>query len=791
MHFLVRGCPGGEAVLAADLERWGLTRVDSRLGRALRGSIEAQGTLSAAYVALIHCRLLQSIDVVLSRSSGLEEADETDSAQDNDAPESDPLQTVLAAVPWREVMAANATFRVDALVLGNYPHTPRYLMFQTKDALVDAFTNVAAGSPDAVPSEPVRDSEAPPQDRPGVVRRLRAPAARTRETGGFGRGSFRAAPATHTGSVRPSVDKDNAEVRLRTVYAGGELVVTVALGRAGLYHRSGQARGGAPLRETLAATVLALAGWPEAFKETPLLVDPCCGSGTLLLEGAAMALGRRPLLDALRQRDVGPGQLAAGVKVALSGWLGHDPARFERALAAAWAEDDVPVVNRDALRVLGYDIDPEQLDRADARARQLGLPITFREAPLENISAEALGPRGLMVANPPYGERLGQVQALMPLYEALGDTLRRRFLGWQAAVLCADRGHKQALGLRTFHSDVVFNGPIECRLCHFRIAEVAPEGEKARWRKRTAVGDMLFNRLSKSEKRLRKDMARRGIEAYRLYASDIPEVRATIDRYGDWVHVRYFPRTQDGDPTQRRFDLLDATSAALGVPPEQVIVKHHSMQDFAQSHAPLGPHGGALTVAEEGLHFEIELHAYIDTGLFIDQRGLRRRMRQEAQGKSVLNLFAYTCSASVAAAAGGATRVTSVDLSRTYLDWGRRNFALNDLDTRPHLFHQGDVGDFVTHCRDRYDVIYCAPPLSSTSKRAPGFHLAEDIEPLAHALRRLLKLSGTLYLSLPGTQNATDLGLAALPGLRDMTASCADTDVAAPRTPFTLFTLGT
>jgi 23S rRNA (guanine2445-N2)-methyltransferase / 23S rRNA (guanine2069-N7)-methyltransferase len=156
----------------------------------------------------------------------------------------------------------------------------------------------------------------------------------------------------------------------------------------------------------------------------------------------------------------------------------------------------------------------------------------------------------------------------------------------------------------------------------------------------------------------------------------------------------------------------------------------------------------------------------------------------------LLNLFAYTCTASVAAAAGGAARVTSVDLSRTYLDWGRRNFERNGLAKRAMTFHQGDVMDFVTHCRERFDLIYCAPPLSSTSKRAPGFHLAEDIGPLAVALRRLLTPGGTLYLSLPGTQHAEDLGLAGLPDLRDLTVRCADSDVAAPRTPFTLFTLG-
>ncbi len=788
MHFLVRGCPGGESVLAADLKHWGLTRVDSRPGRALRGSIEVEGTLSSAYAALIHCRLLQSIDVILARGSGAEAAGESIAADGGSVPKPDPLRAVLAAVPWRHVMAPDATFRVDALVLGHYPHTPRFLMFQTKDALVDAFADPAT-APLRVPSALAQTSTDIARKRPGVVRRQRGPEGRARNTGEGYQGASRGKPAADAGPMRPSVDKDNPDLRLRTIYAGGELVVTAALGRAGLYHRTGQDRGGAPLRETLAATVLALAGWPKAFNDTPMLVDPCCGSGTLLLEGAAMALGRRPLLDALRQRGLGPDQLAAGVNAALSGWLGHDHDSFGRALAAAWAAQDAPLVTQDALRVFGYDIDPEQLDRAAARARQLGLPITFAEAPLENISAQPFGPRGLMVANPPYGERLGQVQALVPLYEALGDTLRRRFLGWQAAVLCADRSHKQALGLRTFHSDVVFNGPIECRLCHFRIAEVAPEGERARWRKRTAVGDMLFNRLAKNDKRLRKDMKRRGIEAYRLYASDIPEVRATIDRYGNWVHVRYFPRTQDGDPTQRRFDLMDAAASALGVPPEQVIVKHHSMHDFAQSHAPLGPHRGALTVAEEGLLFEVELQAYIDTGLFIDQRGLRRRLRQQALGKSVLNLFAYTCTGSVATAAGGASRVTSVDLSRTYLDWGRRNFARNRLDPHAHLFHQGDVGDFVTHCQERFDIIYCAPPLASTSKRAPGFHLADDIEPLAQALRRLLTPSGTLYLSLPGTQDARALGIATLPGLRDQTASYADNDVAAPRTPFTLFTL--
>jgi len=156
-----------------------------------------------------------------------------------------------------------------------------------------------------------------------------------------------------------------------------------------------------------------------------------------------------------------------------------------------------------------------------------------------------------------------------------------------------------------------------------------------------------------------------------------------------------------------------------------------------------------MTVQEGGLQFLVNLTDYLDTGLFLDHRPTRAMVREQSRGKDVLNLFAYTGSFSVYAAAGGARSVTTVDLSNTYLDWARDNFRLNGLDLPAHEFVAANVTEYLptlpSHCMD---LIVCDPPTFSNSKRMPGvFDIQRDHPALINQCLRLLRADGVLYFS--------------------------------------------
>lgn len=263
--------------------------------------------------------------------------------------------------------------------------------------------------------------------------------------------------------------------------------------------------------------------------------------------------------------------------------------------------------------------------------------------------------------------------------------------------------------------------------------------------------DALLNRIAKNGRHLSKWARREGIEAYRLYDRDIPEFPFAIDRYGDWLHVQVFERKR---PVPEA--LLAALSGALAdqvaLPQSQVIIKHRRRQRGALQYERTGLATPSFTVRERALRFEVNLGRYLDTGLFLDHRDTRQFVAERADRQSFLNLFAYTGSFTVYAAAGGARRTVTVDLSRTYQDWSRRNLRHNGLDTADrHRFVQGDVLAYIARMREQkaqFDLIVLDPPSFSNSKRMQTtFDVQRDHTQLLRDVTQLLAPGGRLIFS--------------------------------------------
>lgn len=266
---------------------------------------------------------------------------------------------------------------------------------------------------------------------------------------------------------------------------------------------------------------------------------------------------------------------------------------------------------------------------------------------------------------------------------------------------------------------------------------------------------MLVNRVRKNKRHLRKWAKREGIHCYRLYDSDIPEIPMAIDWYEGRLHVSEYKKNLKHPEEIHEYFLhivLDALIEELDADESDVFLKRRQRQRGVQQYERFSSEGFETVVEERGLNFKVNLSDYLDTGLFLDHRPTRQRVREEAEGKRCLNLFAYTGAFSVYAAAGGAEHVTTVDLSNTYLDWAKENFELNNLPLDSHRFLASDTFEFLRDPQrreePRYDLVIVDPPTFSNSKKFAGvFDIQRDHVSLLQKVLRCTKYGGVVYFS--------------------------------------------
>jgi 23S rRNA (guanine2445-N2)-methyltransferase / 23S rRNA (guanine2069-N7)-methyltransferase len=540
---------------------------------------------------------------------------------------------------------------------------------------------------------------------------------------------------------RPSVDRDRPDVRVHVHLGTSEATISIDLSGEAMHRRSYRTTStAAPLKENLAAALLIMAGWPERAARREPLIDPLCGSGTFLIEAALIA------------GDIAPGLLRE--HHGMLRWRGHDSQAWDVIEREA---KERARSRRDAMpEIAGFD----RSDSAVRAARDAALRAKvgdYVRVELQALEGAAPGgrPPGLLITNPPYGERLGTEGELIPLYEQLGDVLKQRFTGWNAFVLTGSPILAKSIGLRPARRTPIWNGPIECRLLEFPIASTpAQPGTVPRWRKPSEESSAFGNRLRKNKKSFASWAAREGIECYRVYDADIPEFNVAIDLYGSHAVVQEYAAPPSVDPklaARRLRDVLLVTAEVLELPKEAITLKVRKRQTDGGQYGRQEGTTARQVVKEAGLKLAVSFDDHLDTGLFLDHRQLRALAAEAAQGRSFLNLFAYTCTAGVYAAHAGATSTTNVDLSSTYLEWGHANYALNAIDTgasRVHRFVQADCLQFLAHSRERFGVIFLNPPSYSRSHRMQGdFVIQRDHAALIRAAAERLEPSGVLFFS--------------------------------------------
>lgn len=579
----------------------------------------------------------------------------------------------VQAIPWTEIFTPDATFAVHFSGLNDEIRNSQYGALKVKDAIVDSFT------------------------------RKNLP--------------------------RPNVDRENPDLRINVWLNKETAHISLDLSGEGLHLRGYRdGTGMAPIKETLASAIVMRSGWVPG---TPLL-DPMCGSGTLLIEAAMLATDRAP---GLHRGHWG-----------FNGWLQHDDAVWKEVKVEAQTRARKGLAAYES-RFYGSDVDARVIERARSNARRAGVGelIAFEAKDVAQLSNPLpKGPYGTVISNPPYGERLESEPALIALHSLLGRTMKTQFGGWNLSLFSASPELLSCLQLRADKQFKAKNGPLDCVQKNYHLAENDGSGA-------VSLAEDFANRLRKNLKKYEKWARQEGIECYRLYDADLPEYNVAIDRYGEWVVVQEYapPKTVDAHKArQRLFDIIAATISVLGIAPNKLVLKTRERQKGKNQYQKMAEKGDFLEVQEYNARLWVNLTDYLDTGLFLDHRIARRMLGQMSKGKDFLNLFAYTGSASVHAGLGGARSTTTVDMSRTYLEWAERNLRLNGLTGRAHRLMQADVLGWLRESDEQFDLIFIDPPTFSNSKRMEdAFDVQRDHLRLMTDLKRLLRKGGTIMFS--------------------------------------------
>ena len=786
-HFFATAAKGAEALLVDELRA--LT-ADGGDVRAERGGASFSGPLELGYRACLWSRVAQRVLLRLATVS-----------LEGDA---EALWVGLAEIDWAAHLSPDGTLAVDFAGLGTAVGVSNTLFGaqRTKDVIVD---------------------------------QLRAR---------FGR--------------RPSVDPARPDLRVNVYVGRREAVVAIDLSGDSLHRRGYRTPGEqaeAPLKETLAAALLLRAGWPAVAAAGGSVVDPLCGSGTLPIEAALLAADVAP---GLVREAAGPD----GPHWGFAGWRGHDPALWQGLVAQAGERRAAALAGLRATRrapdgtlvpvAYGYDRDARAIGLARTAVTRAGLQelvrIEARElaqlAVPEQLSAAAAGASavsggaaaasavsggaaavpGLVIANPPYGRRLGAGRqgradkrpgaggaptdhtasdgpapaasgapaspdaapsadpTLIRLYELLGARLRAGFTGWKAAILVNDLELGKRLGLRARRTNRFMNGPLPCTLLRIEIdaravappapasaaaarAAEAPEPELAPLAAapHSAAVEQFANRLGKNARRWGRFMRRAGVSCYRVYDADLPDFALAIDIYERWVHVQEYappPEIDEAKAAARLAGAMRVVPEVLGVAQDDVSLKVRARQRGSAQYARRDTAGIEHEVHEGDLAFLVNFSDYLDTGLFLPGREVRRLLARLATGQRFLNLFGYTGAATVAAAKGGATHTTTVDLNGGYLAWAERNFALNKLKAARNEVVEADVLRWVAQTDQRYGLIYLDPPTFSNSKKMgrATFDVRRDHADLIRLVaRRLLEPGGVLIFACNARRFAFDV----------------------------------
>jgi len=610
---------------------------------------------------------------------------------------------------WRTHLSVETSFAVSCTLSGESPIThSRYAALKVKDGLVDNFRN-------------------------------------------------------RTGK-RPSVETTRPDVQVH-LHVDGK-IATLSLDLSGeSLHRRGyrSAAVKAPLKETLGAAIVALSGW---LTDTPTLIDPMCGTGTLLIE-AALMFG-----------DSAPGLSRS--HFGFFGWLGHDVILWNGLVEEA-LEREEEGLDKNWPLIIGYDCDPVAVSAARKNIEKAGLGEQIQIKQAELATLRSPDKKGLLLSNLPYGERLSETEQVSRLYRAFGRIAKERFFGWRVAVFISNPALTDAFTLAWDNKHKLYNGSIPCRLLTGSVTEAESVFKWIPLERSSEEPEGEFgNRLRKNLKKYLKWAAREEVTCFRIYDRDLPDFNLSIDLFGKWVHIHEYAPPKTIDPqlaASRMAAAVKSVRDILGVRSNRIFIKSRERQKGRKQYEKKSSTGKMYEVREGECSFLVNFTDYLDTGLFLDHRPIRRRICREAGEKRFLNLYGYTGTATVHAAMGGAASTTTVDLSATYLHWAKMNLALNGLTEFRNTFEKADCLQWLETCSSTFDLIFIDPPtFSNTKKDQRVFDIQKDHVRLIDLAMAHLENDGLLLFSTNFRRFKLEESLAIRYDIKDISAESVPFD---------------
>ncbi len=525
--------------------------------------------------------------------------------------------------------------------------------------------------------------------------------------------------------TRPSVDLENPDLRIAVNLFRNQVEIFLDSSGDSLHKRGyRQKTGEAPLNETLAAGIIQLTRWDGTLP----LVDPMTGSGTLAIEAALIA------------KNIAPGLLKR--EFGFQKWKDYDPQLFEELVQTAKSsiKETLPE------KILAFDCDPEMIAIANENIARAGVTDCIKTQVKDFLKWENIFQSpGVVVMNPPYDQRLA-VEDLAKFCSEIGEKLNTQFSNWKAFVLMGNPDAAKEINRNPQKIHLLYNGSIECQLLEITPSLQQPVPINPKWDSKI---NNFNNRLKKNFKHYSKWAQRERITNWRIYDRDIPELPFIVDLYGKHIHLAEVPRNHDDSPLEhlRYLELIKETvSQVTQVPLDRIFLKIRKAQKLPKTET-----FQALEVKERGYKFLVNFIDYVDVGLFLEFRKVREWVEKEAQGKDFLNLYSYTGTATVCAAAGGAKSTGSVDASSTYLDWAKRNMALNQLKGNQHIYYRSDVMEFLNNSKKVYDFCWVDPPVQSVNRiKGSEFNIQEDHVTLLKLVLERIRPNGKVLFTTHG-----------------------------------------
>ncbi len=534
--------------------------------------------------------------------------------------------------------------------------------------------------------------------------------------------------------VRPTVQLQRPEIQISSHISDNRALIGLDLSGESLHRRGYRVEGGtAPLKESLAAAIIALSGW-----NGDTLVDPFCGSGTLLIEAALIYGDSAP----------GLGRSYFGVL----GWHAHQEKLWSSLVAEA-IERENAAQNKPWPSLIGYDADRSAIRAARKNIAGAGLEEKISVSRQEIHQLDNTYGSGWIVCNPPYGERMSEKQSVKHLYRFLGNHLQQYFAGWKLALFTAVPDYADLLKIKWQASHKLFNGPLSCRLLCGSPVPGLSDSRDTDWQIAPQTGgeqpEEFANRLKKNFKKLISWARKHQLQSLRIYDRDLPQYNVSVDLFGDHVYIKEFqpPAKIDSRVADERFKVvIQSVRSLFNVGRDRVSISR--WQRTRPTDTKKTGKEKLYEVGEQHCFFLVSLPGHPDTGFFPDQRFVRKRIAESAGQASFLSIYDTSGAATVQAVRGRARKTVTAGISAKDQLRIAQNFNRNGLAVEQHTLIQEHVLPWLRTHKDRYDLIYINPRrIDYFRGKSTHFNLAADQKALIRLAVNRLNPKGHLLFS--------------------------------------------